>query len=229
MNYFRYIAVLLIALTLQFAAYGQSSDQPGPNLAIGIAVKGGITNTYMKEIEGIDADGTGFNAGGGLIIEKMFTNRFGIHTGLFYEYSRTYFEMDEGLGDNTDAEWSSQSISLPMLFITSFNSEIVSLNLLCGFTYRNIFISDMQKDENDHLTTDNALKYINSNQLGPTLGITLKFRVTRFTDFFIGAEGTYFTTNLLRNPDDSDSIHLYESSLITGWMFRTELFPIPED
>ncbi len=226
MNYFRYIAVLLVALTLQSPA--QSADQPGPNLALGIALKGGITNTYMKDIEGIDTDGIGYNAGAGLIIEKMFTNRFGIHTGLTYEYSKTYFEMDDGLGENTDAEWSSQSISLPMLFITSFNSEIISLNLLFGFTYRNIFISDMQNDENDHITTDNALKYIDSNQLGPTLGMTLKFRATKFTDFFIGAEGTCFCTNLLRNHKSDESIHIYETSLITGWMFRTEIFPMEQ-
>lgn len=185
----------------------------------------GYSDMHSKDTAGVDP---GFCAGGGLVFEKMFSDRFGFRSGIEYGYSRIDFVMSGAYASSFDATWSFQKILVPLQLITSFNAGSFSVNLLTGINYGYIFISEMSTDTAVIIDThnDDAKKYINSNQFALSAGILLRFRFTRFTDFFMGAEGDYFLTNLLNHDSGADgTINVMEARFTAGWMFRTGIFP----
>ena len=77
------------------------------------------------------------------------------------------------------------------------------------------------------LNEDQVLDYINYNQVGAAGGLNFKFRISKFTDFFIGGISEFYFTNVMRE-DERDLAHVYNFRGITGFMFRTNIFPIFE-
>ena len=77
-------------------------------------------------------------------MEKMFSNRYGIHTGFWFTYGTISFDMTDTSGTIPDAAFDFMSVSVPALFIFSFNAKKVSLNLLSGFTLNHIIYSHMR-------------------------------------------------------------------------------------
>lgn len=176
----------------------------------------------------VETDKPGITAGGGFVFEKMFSNHFGIHSGLLYRYMEFDITADVGMVDPLEATWSFHTLSIPVLMILSANTENFSFNLLLGLTYVNIFQSEIENRSSViyDMEVQKALSYTNPHQVTVTGGINLKFRVTRFTDFFIGALADFHPTNLFRNGGSDDHLSIYSGRVMAGYMFRTDIFPI---
>jgi len=168
----------------------------------------------------------GLYTGGGITLEKMISPNFGLGSGIQYRYFNTEFRMkDEEPSD--EIKWTFQSINIPFLMILSLGGENSSLNLEGGFVYSRIYSSVMKTSpDNSPEMEDDVLTLINTNQLGLTAGIIFKIKATKYTDFVFGVMGEYYPTNLLYNrDDDDDEINMYNYSLTTGYMLRTNIFP----
>ena len=121
-----------------------------------------------------------------------------------------------------DASWTFQSINVPFLFILDFSGELLALNLVGGVVYSHIIYSVMEAEGME----DNVERFTTTNQIGITAGIIFKLKVTDYTDFLLGTMGEYYPTNLLYHAGDSgDNLNMVNYSLITGYMFRTSIFP----
>lgn len=198
----------------------KNSDNEVPDVSIGINANYGSFDMYQKNMDlGIKP---GLYAGGGLSVEKMIYDKFGIGSGLQYRYFKTDFIMD-GL----DATWTFQSINVPFLMMLSLSGGESALNLVGGMVYSHVFYSVMSTDSTLPLPNnyDNALKYIYTNQIGLTAGIIFRIKATQYSDFQFGVMAEGYPTNLLYNRDKSkDRLYMINYSLTTGWMFRTNIF-----
>jgi len=212
--------IFLVCISIIFSGNAYSEEKI-PNLSIGVVFEGGLNDLYTRDIEGFESEGPGYNFGGGLVIEKMFSNRFGFNTGFIYNYSTVDFTMD-----TIEAEWENHILSIPFRLITSFNSGIFSFNLLTGIRYSHVFNSEMT-DKKD-AATDDGLRHVDSNQLAINAGINLKFRVGKYHDLFIGIETNFYPTDLVRNHGSyyDESMHYYNANITAGYMIRTNIFPI---
>ncbi len=198
------------------------ADEIASNISIGPVITAGLNDLYMHNMENVESEGPGYNAGGGLAIEKMFSNRFGINTGLVYSYVNIDFLMD----GTTDAIWTYHMITIPFRLITSFNTENFSLNLLSGIKYTNIFKSEMKNESTSEI--DDSYRFVTANQIALSAGINFKFRVGKYHDLFIGIEGDFYPTNMIRQKDSyySESMHHCSVNLTAGYLIRTNIFPI---
>ncbi len=206
-----------------------SEDAPNLNMAFGISGFAGISG-MRQDVSGFEIQ-PGPCAGAGIVIEKMYSNRFGFRSGMEYEFSRVLFDMVQGV-DEINAGWTFHKFIIPLQLITSFSTESFSLNLLAGVNYCHIFKTTMNAYPPNSLETDedDALKYIVPDQFGASCGINLKFRFTRFTEMYAGVTGEYYFTNALDEHDDNnDVLNIIEVKIIAGWMFRTDLFPMESD
>jgi len=230
------------------AAWGQDQDNTGETTPDKNSIKSekisddrfssrnvsfGFIGTFgAADILSIDSDvktvEPGPTVGGGFVFEKMFSNHFGIHSGLLYRYMEFDITADVSMPDPLEATWSFHTISIPVLMILSANTENFSFNLLFGLTYMNIFQSEIENRSSViyDMEVQKALSYTNPHQVTATGGINLKFRVTKFTDFFIGALADFHPTNLFRSGGGDDHLSIYSGRVMAGYMFRTDIFPI---
>lgn len=196
----------------------ESNDGRIPDFSMGITGNIGSFDVYDKNMD-LDTE-PGLYAGGGLSFEKNIYSIFNFGTGIQYRYFYLDFVMEE---DTTtfDASWTFQSINVPFLFILNFSGEESALNLIGGVVYSRIIYSVMEADGME----DNADRFTTTNQIGITAGIVFKLKATEYTDFIFGVMGEYYPTNLLYDAGDSgDNLNMINYSLITGYMFRTNIF-----
>jgi len=245
---FRLVVILLI-LGLSMAVWGQDEENredsapdtrsiesekikddrySSRNVSFGFIGTFGAADILSIDSD-VETDQPGLTGGGGFVLEKMFSNHFGIHSGLLYRYMEVDFTADVGMIDPLEATWSFHTLSIPVLMIVSANTENFSFNLLLGLTYMNIFHSEIENRSSVlyDMESQKALSYINPHQVTATGGINLKFRVTKFTDFFIGALADFHPTNLFRSGGGGDNhLSIYSGRIMAGYMFRTDVFPI---
>ncbi len=214
---------LLIITTFSTALFSaeKNNDNEIPDVAIGINGNYGSFDMYQKNID-LEPK-PGMYTGGGISVEKMIYEKFGVGSGIQYRYFRTDFNMD-GL----DATWTFQSINIPLLMILSFSGPKSAIHLVGGVVYSHIFYSVMTTDSTMPIPNnyDNALKYINTNQIGLTAGVLFIIKATEYSDFQFGLMAEGYPTNLLYQRDKStDRLDMINYSLTTGWRFRTNIFP----
>ncbi len=166
--------------------------------------------------------------GGGFVFEKMFTNRLGIHSGMHYQEARFGF-TDSNSDNNFEQNIHMRSYAVPLYLITSANGRKVSLNLLTGLTFSHILKATFLEDTGENIPEMSVLQYLEYNQVALSAGLNLKFRIGRFTDFFIGGIGDFHISKFVAEKGDSDKEdHVYMIRGITGILFRTNLFPIAD-
>jgi len=195
----------------------ESDDGKVPDISIGITGNVGSFDVYDKNMD-LNTK-PGIYAGGGLSLEKNIYGIFNFGSGLQYRY----FYIDFAIEDDTttfDATWTFQAINIPFLFILNFSGGESALNLIGGVVYSHIFYSVMESDG----VEDNARRFTDTNQIGLTAGMVFKIKATEYTDFLFGVMGEYYPTNLLYNAG-GDHLNMINYSLITGYMFRTNIFP----
>lgn len=242
------LTVILLFLGISMTAFSQDQENTGDtapdkssiesekiiddryssrNVSFGFIGTFGSADILSIDSE-VKTEEPGLTAGGGFVLEKMFSNHFGIHGGLLYRYMEFDITADTGMPDPLEATWSFHTINIPLLMIVSANTENFSFNLLFGITYLNIFHSEIENRSSViyDMEVQKALSYTNPHQVTATGGINLKFRVTKFTDFFIGALADFHPTNLFRNGGGDDHLSIYSGRIMAGYMFRTDIFPI---
>ena len=216
--------ILLLGVTLAASDLNDNNNR-SKNISFGFTGTAGINGLLPRKSD-IKSDTLGLTAGGGLVFEKMFTNRLGFHSGAVYRYMESDFKDDAT--NLLDASWSFHTITIPFLMIISGNTESGSINLLAGVSYINIFDSTI-KNRDPYTKSAKVLSEINPHQVAATVGINMKLQVTKFSDFFAGIIVDFHPTNLFRvDHGDKEYLHLYGARVMTGVMFRTDLFPIPK-
>ncbi len=219
--------ILLLGVTLAASDLNDNNNR-SRNIAFGFTGTAGINGLLPRKSD-IKSDAPGLTAGGGLVFEKMFTNRLGFHSGAVYRYIENDFHSNDA--NQIDASWSFHTITIPFLMIISGNTESGSINLLAGFSYINIFDSTIKNTDSliYDVESEKALSRINPHQVAATVGINMKVQVTKFSDFFAGIIVDFHPTNLFRaDHGKNEYLHIYGARVMTGFMFRTDLFPIPK-
>ena len=220
------IILLFICAALYLpSAVMADEPQPDSNVSFGFVLTGGYTSIWQRI--GSENDwGWGYLAGGGFVFEKMFTNRLGIHTGLSYIYSMTNLDP----GDDIHAQATMHSLMAPLYLIVSANRGIFSFNFLTGLDILVITDCSMHGDS-DMLPNKTAAvtQYLCPAQFGLAAGFNFKFRVAHYVDYYFGFIGDFYVSSLERRHEGYDSYgHIYDGRLMTGVLFRTNLFPMPE-
>jgi hypothetical protein len=222
------ITFLILSISLYASDIDKNSDA-GRNFSFGFTGTAGLSDLLPGDSD-VETDNPGFTAGGGLVFEKMFTNHLGLHSGIVYRYIENKIYVDDTVNP-LEAEWNFHTLTVPFLMILSANMENFSINLLAGFSYINIFDSTIKNRSLLPMDKDSqkALSFINPHQAAATAGINLKLKLTRFSDAFVGVIGDFHPTNLFRSDHgNKEHLHIYGGRIMTGVMFRTDLFPIPE-
>ncbi len=225
MNKTLIIFLLILSVSGPLFSAEENTDQEVTDASIGINGNFGSFDLYKKNIE--FENKPGLYTGGGISLEKKIYEKFWIGSGIQYRYFRTRFvnSMDTS---NFNATWTFQSINVPLLMILQFSGPFSAIDLSCGAVYSHIFYSIMTTDPTlpAEQRRDNALKFIEANQIGATAGISFRIKATEYTDFVLGVTGEFYPTNLLIEHDESkDKFYMINYSLTTGWKFRTNIFP----
>lgn len=208
---------------MSFSTLTAAEKTNSPNISLGFGITGGYSSAWQHTGDG--EWGIGYNYGGGIIVEKMFTNLLGIHSGLWFTESRDELKMD-GVKMDTIL----RTLTFPLYLIVSVNKGIFSLNYLVGINVSQIIDCYIYNNEK---STENksayVLNYISPYQLGIATGLNLKFRVSKHVDYFLGIIGEFYGTNFWRTNDHwNDYGHIYNARMQMGVLFRTNIFPIPE-
>ncbi len=205
------------------------AEQSRPNVSIGPVVSGGLYNYYLYKKEDIPLESfeTGKHLGGGVALQKMFSNRWGIDSGFFYTFRTITFSLK---GTPDMFQWEDQVISMPLRIITSFNHSSFSLNLLTGVKYSHLFKRSFKFKSSGKDGPRGVIEGMNANQMALSLGMHFKFRVGKYHDLFFGIEGDgNFTADLRTDTFLKKTIHYYHGSLVAGYLMRTNFFPIQTD
>jgi hypothetical protein len=198
-----------------------------PNISFGLV--GTFGTQFPVVLYGPIKFEPGISYGGGFVLEKMFTSRIGIHTGIYFTESISPFTMN--FFSNPDSSIMRMgSITIPVYFIGSFNKSFFSLQMLAGVTLTQILYSITSP--NPPLATGNAsseaVYQLSQFMAGPGVGLNFKFRGSKYFDLYFGFISTFYFQNFLpRSPDTY--VFFYDVKLTAGFMFRTNLFPKPED
>ena len=220
----------LLFLILGISLYASDTKQNSginSNFSFGFTGTGGLSELFPRSCD-VETDKPGFTAGGGLVFEKMFSNLMGLHSGIIYRYIENDITVDDSTNP-LEATWSFHTVTIPFLMILSANTENFSFNLLAGVSYINIIDSTIKNRSTlvYDMESQKGLSFINPHQAAATAGINLKFRITKFSDFFIGIIGDFHPTNIFRSDHGNDEyLHIYGGRVMTGIMFRTDVFPI---
>lgn len=165
--------------------------------------------------------------GGGLVLERMYNDNIGIHSGVWFFQTVMDISMEDS-SSSTDitGKATMRVVQLPINIVLGVNSSSVSFCLLFGGTIAHITSAKMQFE--DSATGDNieanTLRYVNYLQAGPSGGVLFKFRIGTYTEFYIGAMGEYYLTKFLKSDSDS-YLNIYSVRGVAGLLFRTTLFP----
>jgi len=221
----KFLTAILFLLLLPQVFLIAGENEKTPDMSIGITANFGSFDLYKKNMD-LDIK-PGIYTGGGLAIEKQLYGILSIGSGIQYRYFNTDFTMGD-TSPEYESRWTFQSMNIPFLLILSFSGGESALNLVGGVVYSHIFYSVMTTDADVPLPMyhDNVERFTNSNQVGLTSGVVFKIRSTKYTDFMFGVMGEYYPTNLLSDAGDSDNrLNMINYSFITGYMFRTNIFP----
>jgi hypothetical protein len=210
------IAIISLILLFPTVEYPVAAEEKTPRVSMGV---GALFGRYHAIIEGDSEEDweAGYGYGGGLIFERMFNERFGIHSGIWYFQSSMKISSTE---DNYSMEARSLSLSIPFLLITSFNFDSFALEILAGLSFTYITETYLYEGSRGSGRSTNVRPFINNFQMGVGGGLQLKYRITRFIDIFIGVLGERYLNSFVP-ADDRTTIYLYDVILQSGVMLRT--------
>ncbi len=218
------IGSLLVFMLGVFVLQEVQAKTAPANISVGIVSKGGVYKYHFHNRDDIEIKSPGGkHLGGGLVLQKMFSNHIGLDSGLIYDYRRVTFLLK---GSPQEYKWTEQSLTIPFRLITSLNAGVLSLNMLMGVKYSNTFRSTFKGGGHD---SKSLMPKIDANQLALSLGLHFKFRVGKYHDIFLGIEGNgNLTSSLQKEGFLKHSMHYYDSNLVMGYLMRTNFFPIPK-
>lgn len=201
-------AILLIALLC--GTHTAAADSPSaPRVSLGIGGTYGISDVYDPAGGAGDLEEARF-AGGGIIIEHLWSGRLGIHTGLWY--TRSTYTYEENMKARGNA------INLPLYCLLSFRGSRLALELMAGFKFMYLF--DIEYTNRNTGSTIDVTNFVNYEQVTVDGGFSVKFALTRFVDVFVSLIGEFALTSF-SNMSAGGYDRLYGAGVQSGVLFRT--------
>lgn len=224
MRNFPAFLISLFLLTFSISVSAEEKTDNGPGITMGITAMFG-TSTMDAEMSDVDSE-PGYIAGGGILLEKSLARYLSAGSGVQYRCFKNDFTMtDKTTLKPVDVSWTFQGISVPIHLIATIRGPVSSVDLHAGITYTCLFSSKMKTNDTlpSGIKTDDVMRLTNASQVAVSGGVIFRFMVTEYTDFFIGAMGEYYFTDLVSDTGGKN-LHLMNYSFNTGYMFRTDLF-----
>jgi hypothetical protein len=220
---FRSVLIILCLLIASIPAQAAKHSSGDPNVSFGPAITGGYTSIWQRT--GDNQWDWGYCYGAGFIVEKMFTNRLGIHSGLWYLNSTTNMKPGKDAPDS----WAiMHSLTMPLYLIVAATKGAFTFNFLAGLDVGVIVDCTIHTNSDSFPNkTGEVKKYLSPYQFGLALGMNFKFRVAKYVDLFFGFIGDFYVTSLERKHEGRDSYgHIYDGRAMMGVLFRTNIFPM---
>jgi hypothetical protein len=229
LNYY-FITLFIASITvLQYFpkyVYSLESDKETPRVNIGA---GGSFEYCNVNGTGNNNMGwqPGYGYGGGIVFESMYSDTFGLHSGLWFTHSviKAKFSDDKsGTGEKTTHTMKTNMFTMPFYLITSLDSRFITLNLLAGLNLSYIVESRMKPspdDEGSGSSNGDIKKYLGYGQIGAGAGLEFLFKITKFTRLFISFTGEYYFVSLISDQKDGSIDHLYGANARAGFMLST--------
>lgn len=223
-------AVLVTASALRAADAGT----PRPHIAAGAAATASVYHVWeVKRGSEYHRFDFGPGYGGGFVFEKMYTNLLGIQTALLADYSSIEMKLGGTLGSGpylwvraikfTVNSW---RLDLPFTLVLSFNTaRLFSFNILAGIRF-GILIDPRIRAVNFVMATNSlpGVPTLMQFTISATAGLGCRFHVSEHVDVFATVMGSLAATEFFRGG--SDRSHLFSANLMTGVLYRTDLFPM---
>ncbi len=209
---------LLALILLLSVTHRGGAEESLPLASFGAGLSGGIYSARTNSANSTWKAGPGY--GGGLVFEKMWNSRFGIHSGFWYHIiSMKMVESNEGK-ESQEMKLKSDIFQMPLCLLVAFRAGSFSLNPLAGFSVIYVRKTVLENDTNEGTFSANVSRYMAKSQLGMLAGLEFKYALGRFTDLFLITEGEYCFTKLIRADSDKKDF-LYSGRLLAGVMLRT--------
>jgi len=211
--------VFIMATSKVLTAEEASRQNHTPDkVMFGIAGTGGLFSAI--HLRGSDDGGEpewkpGWGVGGGLVFDYMFSKSTGLHSGLYYYYSRLILEMSTET-EPIDLETTVQMIQMPLYFFYALNGNIVTIDLLGGFHFSYITHVRMSADGNEN----RAIQFMGYQQPGIGTGLRFRFHITNFIDMYLATMAEFYANDLIAaNTDWTD--YMYDARGEIGILFKT--------
>lgn len=222
------VPALLLAAFLSVApAFGAEQAEKAPNVSFGMEASGSYNGAFTTS--GKNAFNPSWGYGGGFVVETMFNNNVGLHSGLSYNESHLEMRAQSWPAGTDFMQCWYRSLDLPLYLLLSINKGIFSFNLLLGITVGYVMQSYIE-DDSSGIDLD-VLRWVGALQFGVGGGMHFKFRVGKFVDIYFGVQADLYVTDFL--PGDNQYVdtwdHLYRSRGVFGFLLRTNIFPKPRD
>ena len=212
---------------MHHSVFSQENSDSIPKIAFGVGGFYGfydVIHDYGKGGNWKEGDGYG----GGMIFEAMLSNRFGIHSGIWYSQFTLTLDIADHSQEGTtegpevwfDNEIKTDIITVPIYLITSFRLSVFSFNFLTGFNFSYITESSMSTKTPEGKESADMKKYLGYSQVGVGGGLEIKISLPGFIDiFFSGTGERYFNDLVKENKEWSDFLYNYKA--MAGIMMRT--------
>lgn len=227
--------ILHIFIKSQHTLYAEDKSNVIPKVSMGAGFTYGYYDVIQESGEHAEWEG-GAGIGGGFIIEKKYSNRFGIHSGVWFNQIKLELFMaddshdsdteDVGTTENDENELmvknsiKSNILTFPFYLTTSFNMSIITISFLAGLNLSYITESIMSNYSSGVKQSENIQKYIGYMQLGAGGGIAIKLHITRFIDIFVAGIGERYFSNIVSEADDMTDF-IYDYRIHSGILLRT--------
>ncbi len=249
-SYLKLLFVFIIILSpIQSNLHAEEKKDSIPRVSMGIGASFGYYDLIDDKEEYIKWK-KGIGYGGGFIFERMFSDLFGIHSGIWFYKTIIEAEMrdDDDYHENNNSsepdtsesddvynivDFKSNYITIPFYLITSFDLNFISLNLLTGFNFTYITETFECEDTPTGTESENMSQHIGYSQLGVGGGLKIKFHITRFVDFFVAGIGEMYFTDYINDDDDNNNsnnggggdesitAYIYNYRITSGVLLRT--------
>lgn len=214
-----FIIVIFITIFISSNIFqNQAFSQENNNFVFGLFASGGFSDVWHQKGKDIETSKPewerGIITGGGFFFENMFTDYFGIHSGLTYSYATGYLYLNKNYYEKNKLTMKSHSLILPFYLVNSFGNKI-RIDFLYGFQYMHMFYNSVSyKDKKEDF-----IRYVDYNQFGCGLKIRLGFKITKFIYFYLAPSGQLYFTNFIQEANWRD--YLYNYQIETGILFKS--------
>jgi len=217
-------ALIILLAAVLLASPLAARDSEAPNASFGFAFQVGMFDVNQRTGSGAWENTLGY--GGRLIVEYMFTDILGIHSGIGFTYNELSYR--NFISDKPSyIRIYSVSMEIPLCLVTAINTGPCTIEFLTGLSFaQTLSLRGHMKGTDSSGTyvnlTGNLLPYINSSNLGATAGVQFRFPISSSTDVFIGGIATYFFTDLFSDMNGQIA-NAYDLRASAGILFRTGL------
>lgn len=215
----------------------RAQDEKTPMFSMGI----GASYSYFSQFEDsryININGS-WGISGGLILERMFNNYLGFHSGLWYAESKG--EMENSAPMNEDgspdgppplSDIHVKFFTVPFYMIGSYSLYYLSIDLLLGLTISYIRETKLKGTMDTPMGTFkidwDITKYTNHAQLGAGGGLRVRLHFFRFVDIFIAGTAARYFTDFINADDNENSgeegaidLYMYNYGITAGVLLKT--------